>query len=106
MDGPVPAQRIDKFLWFARLTKTRGEAQSLAKRRRIRIEGRVIRRASACVHVGDVIAFTRGERVRIVRVSALGDRRGPYTDARELYTDLAPGFAVSDRRDHVQDSPG
>nr|WP_051051255.1 S4 domain-containing protein [Pacificimonas flava] len=83
------AQRIDKFLWFARLTKTRSEAQALAASRRLRIDGRVIERASALVRPGNVVAFTRAGAVRIVRVEALAQRRGPFASARLLYSDLS-----------------
>ncbi|MEM8826067.1 MAG: S4 domain-containing protein [Pseudomonadota bacterium] len=88
--GPTSdcAQRVDKFLWFARLAKTRAEARRLAESRRLRIDGRVISRASACVRPGSVLAFTRADRVRIVRVEGLADRRGPYPEARRLYSDL------------------
>ena len=83
------SQRIDKFLWFARLTKTRSEAQALAESRRLRIDGRVIERASALVRPGSVIAFTRGGSIRIVRVEALAERRGPFAAAKGLYPDLS-----------------
>lgn len=83
------ALRIDKFLWFARLTKTRAEAQRLAESRRLRIDGRVIHRASALVRLGAVIAFTRNDRVSIVRVAALPSRRGPAAVAATCYCDLS-----------------
>lgn len=78
-------QRVDKFLWFARLTKTRMEAQRLAESRRLRIDGRVCKRASSCVRPGSVLAYMRAGAVRVLRVRALADRRGPYAEARELY---------------------
>ncbi|MHB9881170.1 RNA-binding S4 domain-containing protein [Pacificimonas sp. ICDLI1SI03] len=81
-------QRVDKFLWFSRLTKTRSEAQKLAESRRLRIDGRVVTRASATVRIGSVLAFTRAGAVRIVRVEALAERRGPFAMARSLYSDL------------------
>jgi ribosome-associated heat shock protein Hsp15 len=83
-----PALRLDKWLWYARCTKSRGEAQVLCESRRLRMDGRVIERASARVRPGAVLSFTRGGEVRIVRVEALADRRGPYAEARLLYTDL------------------
>jgi len=83
-----PALRIDKWLWFARCTKSRGEAQALCESRRVRMDGRVIERASARVRPGAVLSYTRGDEVHIVRVEALTDRRGPYEQARQLYTDL------------------
>lgn len=83
-----PALRIDKWLWYARCTQSRGEAQLLCESRRLRMDGRVIDRASARVRPGAVISYTRGNEVRIVRVEALAEARGPYEEARHLYTDL------------------
>lgn len=82
------ALRLDKWLWFARLAKSRGAAQDLCESRRLRIDGRVIERASALVRAGSVLSFPRGDEVVVVRVEGLADRRGPYEEARHLYTDL------------------
>ena len=83
--------RLDKWLWFARLAKSRSAAQDLCESRRLRIDGRVIDRASALVRAGSVLSFPKGDEVVIVRVEGIADRRGPYEDARHLYTDLTGG---------------
>ena len=80
--------RLDKFLWFARIVKTRGQAQALAEEGRIRIAGRVIDRAHAPVRVGDVLSFAQRGQVRVLRVEALPGRRGPPAEARTLYSEL------------------
>jgi ribosome-associated heat shock protein Hsp15 len=80
--------RLDKFLWFARIAKTRSAAQLLAEKGRIRIGGRVIDRAHAPVRVGDVLSFAHRGRVRILRVEALPQRRGPPAAAGLLYCEL------------------
>ena len=83
------ALRLDKWLWFARLAKSRSAAQDLCESRRLRIDGRVIDRASALVRAGAVLSFPRGDEVIVVRVEGLASARGPYEDARHLYTDLS-----------------
>jgi ribosome-associated heat shock protein Hsp15 len=80
--------RLDKFLWFARIVKTRSDAQALAEDGRIRIAGRVVDRAHAPVRVGDVLSFAQRGQVRVLRVEALPDRRGPPAEARLLYCEL------------------
>jgi ribosome-associated heat shock protein Hsp15 len=80
--------RLDKFLWFARIVKTRSLAQALAAEGRIRIDGRVIDRAHAPVRIGDVLSFAQRGRVRVLRVEALPARRGPPAEARLLYSEL------------------
>ncbi|MGB3721502.1 MAG: S4 domain-containing protein [Pacificimonas sp.] len=87
-DCGAGSQRIDKFLWFARLTKTRSEARRLAESRHLRIDGRVITRASVCIRPGSIIAYARADAVHVVRVEALAARRGPFEQARHLYCNL------------------
>jgi ribosome-associated heat shock protein Hsp15 len=82
--------RLDKFLWFARLAKTRGFAQEVAEAGHMRISGRVVDRAHAPVRIGDVLSFPLHGRVRVIRVEALPLRRGPSAEARLCYSDLSP----------------
>jgi len=86
--------RLDKFLWFARVVKTRSAAQALAEQGRLRLNGRVIDRSHAPVGVGDVLSFAVHGKVRVLRVEALPLRRGPPAEARALYTEMPePGAA-------------
>jgi ribosome-associated heat shock protein Hsp15 len=80
--------RIDKYLWFARIVKTRALAQAMAENGRVRIGGRVIDRAHAAVKVGDVLSFAQRGTVRVLRIEALPARRGPPAEARALYSEL------------------
>ncbi len=83
--------RLDRFLWFARLTKTRDVAQVLASEGRLRIDGRVVDRAHAAVRVGNVLTFAHHGRVRVLRVEALPARRGPAPEAQACYQELVEG---------------
>ena len=69
--------RLDKFLWFARIVKTRALAQQLAEEGRIRIDGRVIDRTHAPVRPGDVLSFALRGEVKVLRIESLPKRRGP-----------------------------
>ena len=80
--------RLDKFLWFARIVKTRALAQALAEEGRIRIAGRVVDRAHAPVRIGDVLSFAVHGKVRVLRIEALPVRRGPPAEARLLYEEI------------------
>lgn len=84
--------RLDKFLWFARIAKTRRFAQALAERGRLRIDGRPVERAAAPVRVGDILTFAthRGD-IRTIRVAALPIRRGPPHEVQSCYQELAIG---------------
>ncbi len=83
--------RIDKFLFFIRLVKTRSLAHELVENRHFRIDGRVVERAHTEVKVGNVLTFPLNDCVRIIRVEAMPARRGPAAEARACYTDLSPG---------------
>ena len=89
------AMRLDRFLWFARIAKTRELAQALASDGRLRIDGRAIDRAHAPVRVGSVLTFAQHGRIRVLRVEALPPRRGPAPEARACYAELLAGENVS-----------
>jgi ribosome-associated heat shock protein Hsp15 len=80
--------RLDRFLWFARLAKTRSAAQSIAEKGTLRLDGRRIERSAAPVRIGSVIVFPIQGRVRALRVEALPGRRGPPAEAAQFYTSL------------------
>lgn len=83
-------QRIDKWLWFARLTKSRTQAQSVVVSGAVRINRQRIDNASHAVRAGDTLTVTLAAGVRVLRVLDTGTRRGPAAEARLLYEDLAP----------------
>lgn len=82
--------RADKWLWYARFFKSRTQASRLCASNRLRINGNLIGKAHHPVRPGDVLTFPRARLIRVVRVMALGARRGPATEARALYEDLEP----------------
>ena len=82
------ALRLDKWLWFTRLTRSRTVAQALCESRHIRLNGKVVERSSTQVKPGQVLTLPIGEQIRVVRVEALPNRRGPYVEASLAYTDL------------------
>lgn len=90
--GAGPTLRIDKFLWFTRLARSRSLAQAIAQDGHVRLNGRRIERAHAAVRAGDLITFPSGDAVRVVRVLALPLRRGPVAEAQACYEDLQLGL--------------
>ncbi len=82
--------RIDKWLWFARFFKSRTLAAKLCASGRLRLGGRIVEKPHHGVKVSDVLTFPSGDAIRIVRVLALGIRRGTAPEARTLFEDLSP----------------
>ena len=80
--------RLDRWLWHARFFKTRSLATRFVEKARCRIDGRLVDKAHAAVSPGMVLTFALGPKVRVVRVVALGERRGPAPEARTLYEEI------------------
>ena len=80
--------RIDRFLFFIRLAKSRTLAQAIIGEGHIRIDGKRVEKASEEVRVGSVIALPLHGQVRVVRVLSLPERRGPAPEARLCYEEL------------------
>jgi ribosome-associated heat shock protein Hsp15 len=83
-------QRIDKWLWFARLAKTRTLAQKLAVSGCVRVNRQKIGNAARKLRIGDVLTISTESGVRVLKVAATGSRRGPAPEARLLYEDMSP----------------
>ena len=85
-------QRLDKWLWCARLVRTRTLAARLIEAGKIRINGVRALKVSRAVRVGDVVTGigAGAGRLFVVRVAGEAERRGPATVARSLYEDLTP----------------
>ena len=86
--------RIDRYLHCIRLVKSRTLAQSLIDRGNVRLDGRRVVKPSEPVRPGQVIALPLRGAVRVLRVRALPQRRGPAGEAREHYEEL--GAPASD----------
>src|SRR5262245_17901478 len=89
----MEGQRLDKWLYCARLAKTRTGAARLIEEGKVRVNGVRALKPSRLVHPGNVVTATPPGRLRIVRVAAAaaaGTRRGPANAARALYEDLTP----------------
>ena len=82
--------RLDKWLWHARFFKSRTQASAFCVSGRIRVNGVVVNKAHHPLKPGDVLTFPKATDIRVIRVQALGTRRGPATEARTLYEDLDP----------------
>ena len=89
MTGAPAKIRIDKWLWQARFFKTRSLAAKVVGAG-LRVNGQVIAKPAFAVGPGDILTFAQARSVRVIRVLALGDRRGPAPEAQALYDDLSP----------------
>ena len=82
--------RLDKWLWYARFFKTRALATRTISAGRFRVDGEVVSKSHRAAVVGQVLTFAQGDRIRVIKIVQLGTRRGPASEAAELYEDLSP----------------
>ena len=83
-------QRIDKWLWHARVVRTRQAAAELAASGHVRINAQRIDAASRAVRPGDVVTVALDRAVRVLKVVGFAERRGSADDARVICEDLTP----------------
>jgi ribosome-associated heat shock protein Hsp15 len=83
--------RLDRYLFFIRLLKSRTLAQALIEAGHVRVDGKRVAKTSEEVRVGSVVALPLHGRVRVLRVLALPERRGPANEARTCYEEVGEG---------------
>jgi ribosome-associated heat shock protein Hsp15 len=83
-------QRLDKWLWYARVAKTRTLAAGLVSDGKVRVNRQKVTKPAHVVRVGDVVTVTVARGVRVLRIEAPGARRGPASEAAELYHEIVP----------------
>lgn len=82
--------RIDKWLWYARQTRSRSLAQKLIGGGNVRVNASRIASHSKMVGPGDVLTLNLPSRVKVLKIVECGNRRGPFAEAQTLYEDLSP----------------
>ncbi len=88
--GGNASRRVDQWLWFARVVKSRTLAAELVGAGKVRVNSDKIDKPSHGLKIADVVTVVAHSRVRILKVAGLGQRRGPPTEAATLFEDLTP----------------
>jgi ribosome-associated heat shock protein Hsp15 len=83
-------QRIDKWLWHARVVRTRSAAAALSDAGLVRINGARVDASSRPVRPGDVVTIALDRSVRVLKVTGYAERRGSANTVHALYEDLTP----------------
>ena len=98
--------RLDKWLWQARFFKTRTLAAAQVSAGHLRLNGAHQAKPAKTVGPGDVLTFAQGDLIRVIKVLAIGDRRGPAPEAQSLYEDLTPPLAAKPPQNPRYDGKG
>jgi len=96
VSSELTSRRLDQWLWFARLARSRSLASRVCTAGAIILNGVVVRKARHLIRVGDVIVVPQGILSRTIRVKALGARRGPASEAQSLYEEADAPARVSE----------
>jgi ribosome-associated heat shock protein Hsp15 len=81
-------QRLDKWLWHARLVKARTSAAELVEIGHVRINGVREKSPGHAIKIGDVLTIALDRTVRVLKVTAFNERRGDAASARVLYEEV------------------
>ncbi|MGH6683479.1 MAG: RNA-binding S4 domain-containing protein [Pseudolabrys sp.] len=95
-------QRVDKWLWHARMVRTRSNAAALAEAGYVRLNGKRVTAPRDPVRIGDVITLALDRSVKVVRVEGFCEKRGAAPVARALYCDLATNSGARAMPDRQQ----
>ena len=87
--------RLDRYLFFIRLVKSRTLAQRLIEEGHVRIGGKRVAKSAEEIRVGSIIALPLWGRVRVLRVTSLPARRGPASEARLAYEEIDEGTVAT-----------
>ncbi len=95
--GAPERQRLDRWLWFARMFKSRTLAQKFVTTGAVRVDKEKVSCPDHRVGPGTVLTFVLHERIRVLRILDVGSRRGPAPEAQALYEDLSPEHIPPDK---------
>jgi ribosome-associated heat shock protein Hsp15 len=84
------AIRLDKWLWQARFFKSRALSAQVVRAGRVRVDGTRVSKPATKVAPGATLTFPQAKTIRVVRITQIGTRRGPASEAQTLYDDLTP----------------
>lgn len=96
MGDAADSIRLDRWLWQARFFKTRALATRFVSGKGVRINARKVSKPAAALRIGDGLSFALHGEIRVLRILALGARRGPAPEARALYAEVPePGATAT-----------
>ena len=82
--------RLDTYLYYIRIFKSRSIATKFVLTNRLRISGQVTQKPHKMISIGDVLTMTIKDNIKILKVLDIPNRRGPYSEALNFYEDITP----------------
>ena len=91
--------RLDTYLYYIRIFKSRSIATKFVLTNRLRISGQVTQKPHRMISVGDVLTITINDNIKILKVLEIPNRRGPYTESLNFYEDITPIQNIKKKED-------
>jgi ribosome-associated heat shock protein Hsp15 len=82
--------RLDIYLYYIRIFKSRSIATKFILTNRLRISGQVTKKPHKMISIGDVLSMTIKDNIKILKVLDIPNRRGPYSESLNFYEDITP----------------
>ena len=82
--------RLDIYLYYIRIFKSRSIATKFVSTNRLRISGQVTQKPHKMISIGDVLTITINDNIKILKVLDIPKRRGPYSESLNFYEDITP----------------
>tara|TARA_B100001564_G_C20403227_1_gene562169 strand:+ start:29 stop:421 length:393 start_codon:yes stop_codon:yes gene_type:complete len=95
--------RLDIYLYYIRIFKSRSIATKFILTNRLRISGQVAQKPHKMISIGDVLTMTINDNVKILKVLDIPNRRGPYSEALNFYEDITPIENIQKKEDVKSD---
>ena len=92
--------RLDVYLYYIRIFKSRSIATKFVSNNRLRISGQITQKPHKMISIGDVLTMTIEDNIKILKVLNIPNRRGPYSEALNFYEDITPIESI-----HKKESP-
>ena len=95
--------RLDLYLYYIRIFKSRSIATKFVSTNRLRISGQVTQKPHKMISIGDVLAMTINDNIKILKVLDIPNRRGPYSESLNFYEDITPLESIPKKESHKPD---
>ena len=82
--------RLDIYLYYIRIFKSRSLATKFVLTNRLRISGQVTQKPHKMISIGDVLTITINNNIKVLKVLDIPNRRGPYSESLNFYEDITP----------------
>ena len=87
--------RLDIYLYYIRIFKSRSIATKFVLTNRLRISGQVTQKPHKMISIGDVLTMTINDNIKVLKVLDIPNRRGPYSESLNFYEDITPIESIS-----------